>query len=123
MFLALKGLHLITLTLSIAMFFTRGTMLIRHSPHLDDKFIRTAPNYIDGLLVVSALGTAITLGWYPFADAWVTAKLLATLVYLGLTHAGYHGRKTRIHNLAVIPLIYVQSTAACHDLLACFGSP
>ena len=122
MFLALKGLHLIAITLSVAMFVTRGTMLVRHSPRLDDKFIRTAPNYIDGLLVVSALGTAIVIGWYPFVDAWVTAKLLATLVYLGLTHAGYHGRKARIHNLAVIPLIYLAATVACHDPLACFGS-
>lgn len=123
MFLALKGLHLITLTLSIVMFFTRGTMLVRNSPRLDDKLINAAPNYIDGLLVVSALGTAIVIGWYPFVDAWVTAKLLATLVYLGLTHAGYHGRKARIHNLAAIPLIYALATVACRDPLACFGGP
>jgi uncharacterized membrane protein SirB2 len=123
MFLALKGLHLITLTLSIVMFFTRGTMLVRNSPRLDDPLIRAAPNYIDGLLVLSALGTAIVIGWYPFVDAWVTAKLLATLVYLGLTHAGYHGRKARIHNLALIPLIYLLATVACRSPLACFGSP
>jgi uncharacterized membrane protein SirB2 len=123
MFLALKGLHMMTMALSIIMFITRGTMLIRLSPRLDDKFIRSAPNIIDGLLIISALGAAITIGWYPFANAWVTAKLLGTLVYLGLTHAGYHTRKPLIHNLAVIPLIYVLATVACHSPIACFGDP
>jgi uncharacterized membrane protein SirB2 len=123
MFLALKGLHMITMALSIIMFFTRGTMLIRNSPRLNDRLIRSAPNFIDGLLIVSALGAAIAIGWYPFADAWVTAKLLATLIYLGLTHAGYHSRKPLIHNLAAIPLIYIFAAVACRDPLACFGSP
>jgi uncharacterized membrane protein SirB2 len=121
MFLALKGLHMITMALSIGMFITRGFMLIQRSPRLDNTLIRSAPNYIDGLLIVSALGAAIAIGWYPFADAWVTGKLLGTLTYLGLTHAGYHTRKPLIHNLAIIPLIYVLATVACRDPLACFG--
>jgi uncharacterized membrane protein SirB2 len=123
MYLAFKGLHLITLTASVAMFFVRGLMLIQGSPRLESQFIRGAPNIIDGLLIVSALGLAITIGWYPFANAWVTAKLLATIVYLGLVHAGFSRRSTGLYWAGLLPLAYIGASVACRDPLACLGTP
>lgn len=123
MFLAFKGLHMITLTASIMMFVVRGIMLVQHSPLLRHRFIRSAPNYIDGLLVICALGVAISIGWYPFVNSWVTAKLIATIAYLGFAHAGYHGRKTGLYWAGLLPLAYIAATVACRDPLACFGTP
>jgi uncharacterized membrane protein SirB2 len=123
MFLAFKGLHLITMTATIIMYFVRGIMLVQKSPRLDQPFLRMAPFMIDGLLIVSAVGTAIAIGWYPFVDAWVTAKLLGTLVFLGLVHAGFGPRNIRVYGLALLPLAYLAATVVCHDPLACFGAP
>ena len=122
MFLAFKGLHLITLTLSIIMYFVRGALLLQNSPRLEHGFVRNAPNVIDGLLIVSAFGVSLTIGWYPFVDGWVTGKLLGTLAYLGFAHAGYVGRRTRLYWLGLLPLAYIGATVACRDPLACFGS-
>lgn len=123
MFLALKGIHLLSMTLSVILFFSRGILLLRKSPLLERKFIRTAPYYIDGVLIISAISTAVILGLYPFVDGWATAKILGTLAYLGCVHAGYGARKTLIYWLGVVPLIYLGAVVACRDPLACLGSP
>jgi len=123
MYLAFKGIHLITMTLSVVLFFIRGVMLIRKSPRLEQGLIRRIPFYIDGLLIISAVGTAVILGLYPFVNGWATAKLLGTLAYLGCAHAGFGPRKTTVYWLGIVPLIYLVAVVACHDPLACFGGP
>ncbi len=86
--------------------------MMQNSPQLDHALFRDAPNIIDGLLIVSAVALALLLGWYPFINEWVTIKLIATLVYLGLAHAGYHGRKNLVYGLGLLPLLVILVTVA-----------
>ncbi len=123
MYLALKGLHLITMTATMLMFVVRGILFMQNSPLLDLPFIRKAPFYIDGLLIISAVALAVGIGSYPFVDTWVTAKLLATIVFLGLVHAGYGRRNIKVYGLALVPVIYIAAVVTCLDPLACFGRP
>ena len=39
---------------------------------------------VDTLLLVSAITLAFTIHQYPFVDAWLTAKVAALLLYIGL---------------------------------------
>jgi threonine/homoserine/homoserine lactone efflux protein len=46
--------------------------------------VRVVPHVNDTLLLVAAIGLSIVLQQYPFVHAWVTAKVLGLLAYIGL---------------------------------------
>jgi len=45
---------------------------------------RVLPDTIDTLLLISGVWLAAKLQLYPFVDGWLTLKLTAVLVYIGL---------------------------------------
>lgn len=83
-YLAVKALHVTCAVISIAGFAVRGALMLADSPLLLARFVRTAPHLVDTLLLASAVWLAWFLGQVPFADAWLTAKVLALLAYVAL---------------------------------------
>ena len=41
------------------------------------------PHLVDTVLLTSAIALAVLSGQYPFAAAWLTAKLAGLLIYIG----------------------------------------
>ena len=81
---AIKGIHMLSVTLSYLLFFVRGIWMIQQSPLLQQRWVRIVPHVIDTILLASALTLAAML-WSALPDhAWLAAKIIGLVVYIGL---------------------------------------
>lgn len=83
-YLILKTLHVSCAVISYTLFLLRGIWLMNDSNIMRQRWIRIAPHIVDTLLLSSAIALALTLHQYPFVDAWLSAKVTAMLLYIGL---------------------------------------
>jgi len=79
-----KLLHVSMVYASLAGFALRGVWMLMDSPLRETRLARVLPHVVDALLLAGAIGLMLALGAYPFVQAWLTAKVLALLVYIGL---------------------------------------
>ena len=82
LYLALKHLHITCVIVSGVGFFLRGLAAMFDSPLIDRRWVKTVPHVVDTLLLSSAIGLTVISSQYPFAQSWLTAKLLALIVYI-----------------------------------------
>lgn len=115
-YFALKHLHVTCVILSGLGFLTRGSLMLAGSPWLKHRLTRTLPHIVDTVLLGSAIAMAVMSGQYPFAQAWLTAKLLGLLAYIGLgTVALKRGRtpaiRARFFLMALLSYAYIVGVA------------
>lgn len=79
-----KYLHISCVALSYAGFFARGVLMIRAAPLLQARWIRIVPHLVDTVLLSSAIALSAMSRQYPFIEPWLTAKVIALLIYIGL---------------------------------------
>lgn len=120
LYVAIKHLHVICVFLSFCGFVLRGALMLAASPRLNHRLFRVVPHVIDTVLLGSAIVLALLLRQAPFVDAWLTAKVLGLLVYIGLgTVALKRGRTLRLRVLALLAALatfgYIVSVALTHD--------
>ncbi|MET3130931.1 putative membrane protein SirB2 [Oxalobacteraceae bacterium GrIS 1.11] len=94
-YLAIRHFHITCALLSGAFFLLRGASMMRGSALLQQRWVRIAPHLIDTLLLASALGLVFWSGQYPFVENWLTAKLLALLLYIVLGTIALKRGKTK----------------------------
>ena len=92
---AVRTLHIACAAISIAGFATRGALMLADSPLLRHRFVRVAPHVVDTLLLASAAWLAWFLGQIPFVHAWITAKVLALVLYIVLGMFALRRGKTK----------------------------
>lgn len=92
---AVKLIHIITATLSISGFVLRGIWKLTDSPLLRQRWVRIVPHVNDTLLLGLGLWLAFSIRQYPFVHAWLTAKIVAILAYIGLGMVALRFSKTR----------------------------
>lgn len=80
----LKYLHVSCVVLSGAGFVLRGVWMLQGSPMLARRWVLVAPHVVDTVLLASAIALAVTIGQYPLAHAWLTAKVLGLIAYIVL---------------------------------------
>jgi uncharacterized membrane protein SirB2 len=119
-FVLLKWVHAGSAALSIAGFTVRGILMLRDSPWLQSRFARVAPHVVDTVLLGSALALAWLSGQYPFAQGWLTAKVLGLLAYIALgTVSLKRGRSKAVRAtafaLALATFAYIVSVAFSRD--------
>ena len=96
-----KDIHVTCVVLTWLLFFVRGIWMLRDSPLLQKKLTRRVPPLVDTLLLASAIVQAMALHQYPITHAWLTAKLIALLFYIGLGMVALtYGRTKRIRTTA-----------------------
>lgn len=83
-FLWVKHLHVTCVGLSVSLFMVRGSLELMSRPWRQWRLLRVAPHMVDTVLLSSALWMVWRTGQYPFVDAWLTAKVLALVVYIVL---------------------------------------
>lgn len=83
-YLLLKQVHVACAVLSYAGFFVRGVWMMRGSAMLERRWVRIVPHVNDTVLLASAIAIAAMSRQYPFVQGWLTAKLLALVLYIGL---------------------------------------
>lgn len=120
MYLVLKQLHLAMVATSFALFALRGAWMLAGSARLEARWAKVVPHVVDTLLLVSALGLAWTLGQYPFVHGWLTAKVLALLLYivlgsLALKPGRPQALRAACFGAALLVFAYIVSVARAHD--------
>jgi uncharacterized membrane protein SirB2 len=107
-YLAIKHLHMTCAALSGSFFFIRGIWMLRDSPRLQQRWVKTAPHIIDTVLLGSALTMAVWSSQYPFVQNWLTAKLLALVAYILLgTIALKRGKTKTVRSIAFVAALAV----------------
>jgi uncharacterized membrane protein SirB2 len=115
-YLLVKQVHVACAVLSVAGFALRGALMLRESALLQSRIARVAPHVVDTLLLVSAIALAWQSGQYPFAQSWLTAKLLALIAYIVLGTIALKRGRTRAARivafvLALATALYLFSVA------------
>ncbi len=94
-YLALKHFHMGCAALSGSLFLLRGYWMLRAPARLQLRWVRSAPHLIDPLLLASAVTLALRSAQYPFVQGWLTAKVLALLLYIVLGTVALKRGRTR----------------------------
>ena len=120
MFPLLKLLHVSCALLSIGGFALRGYWMFSGNPLLRHRLARVLPHIIDTVLLGSAIGMLYLWRLSPLDSAWVSAKLVALRLYIGLGMVALRFGKTRkvrttawLSALAVA--LYIVSVAYTHS--------
>ena len=89
----LKLVHLSCVVLSITGFTIRAALMLARSTLLRRRWVRTVPHLVDSLLFFSGLGLAYNLHQYPGTTPWLTAKLVALVLYVIFGAIALRGRR------------------------------
>ncbi|MCI0505803.1 MAG: SirB2 family protein [Gammaproteobacteria bacterium] len=116
----IKTVHVGCVVVSAGLFVLRGIWVIQESGKLGLRWIRTMPHLVDTLLLLSAILLSMGLRQYPVTHDWLTAKVIALLVYIGLGMAAIrHGRNRRVRIFswfaALLVLTYIIAVAVTRN--------
>ena len=112
----LKLIHVSSVFVSIAGFALRGYWMTVDNPLLQHRLAKVLPHVIDTLLLGSALTLLFVLHLSPMAQPWLSAKIMALLLYIGLGMVALRfGRSKKIkvsaYMLALLTAGYMISVA------------
>jgi len=80
----LRGLHAVTVVISLLLFLLRGYWMMRESPRLRERWVRLTPHLNDSLLLLAAIAMLVVGGLNPLQQPWILAKIVGLLAYIGL---------------------------------------
>lgn len=125
-YLAIKNLHVACVVLSVSGFFLRGILMLHGSPVLQQRWLKIFPHINDTILLAAALTLAVMAGWYPFVDAWITAKVFGLIAYIILGSLALQSGRAKSGRLAswlaaLAMFGYIVSVALLHDPRGVFG--
>ena len=125
MYYLIKFAHQLFAFASVTLFAVRGVWMLRDSPQLSRRWVRILPHVVDTLLLASAIALTLILHQYPLTHGWLSAKVLALLLYIGLgLIALRYGRSKRVRATAwigaLLVFVYIVSVALSHDLRGFF---
>lgn len=123
-----KGIHMATVVVTLALFLLRCLWAFQSSPNLRHPVIRWLPHLNDTILLSAAIGSAWMLGQYPFVNSWLTAKVLGLVAYIVLAHITLWRSRTNAGRAMAMTaslgvFAYILLVARCHDpkVWVCFG--
>ncbi len=116
----IKYIHIGCVVLSLSGFCLRSYFLLSDPEKLTLAWLKYPPHVVETLLLLSAIAMLPLLGQYPFVDGWLTAKLVAMLLYIGVAGYTLHAARTFRLKLAFIALsllifLYIVGVALFHD--------
>jgi uncharacterized membrane protein SirB2 len=80
----IKLIHILAAALSIGGFIVRGIWMLTGTTLLARRWVRVVPHVNDTLLLALGVWLAVQIRQYPFVHGWLTAKIVAIAVYIGL---------------------------------------
>lgn len=115
-YLAIKYIHITCAVLSGSLFLLRGYWMLIESDRLQRRWVKVVPHIVDTLLLTSALIMVFWSGQYPFVQLWLTAKVIALIVYIALgTIALKRGKTKAVRSgallAAIVTFAYIVSVA------------
>jgi uncharacterized membrane protein SirB2 len=121
-YLTVKSVHVGAVAASYALFVVRGVWMVRDSPLLVRPWVKVVPHAVDTVLLASAIALAVMSRQYPLEAPWLTAKVIALILYIALgTIALKRGRtkRTRVAAwlFAQVVFLYIALVAVTRDPL------
>lgn len=121
----LKHLHISCAAASYTLFVLRGIWTLCESGIMRQRWVKIVPHVIDTALLSSAFALAYMIGQYPFVDGWLTAKVFALLLYIGLGFVALKYGKNKVTRLsawlvAQIVFVYIVLVAVNHNPIPLF---
>jgi uncharacterized membrane protein SirB2 len=118
----IKFVHILCVVLSGSLFTVRGLMMLSGSPYTYHPALRALAMTIDTTLLTAALMLTNVLHQYPFAQSWLTVKVLLLVAYVVLGVFALHRGRTRNSRAgffvaALAVLLYIVGVAYAHDPL------
>lgn len=100
--------HVTAVVLSLALFVVRGALMLARSEWLKAFILRVFPHIVDTVLLLSGIGLALALAANPLVHHWLTAKIVALVVYIVLgMMALRRGRTLLVRSVAFLAAIAV----------------
>ena len=126
MYVFLKYAHITFALISGGFFFIRGVWMLRNPSWLAKRWVRVLPHVNDTLLLACAIGLMLHIEQYPFVDGWLTAKVLALLLYIisgtiALKRVKTKAIRIMAFGFALFCYLYMLSVALNHHPLGAFG--
>lgn len=107
-YLVVKHFHITFAVISGSFFLLRGIWMLLDSSMLQRRWVKVVPHAVDTLLLTTALVMVFWSDQYPFVQAWLTAKVVALIVYIGLgTMALKRGRTKAARVTALLAALAV----------------
>jgi uncharacterized membrane protein SirB2 len=124
-YLVLRHLHVSCVIVSGLGFFLRGVWMLSGSPMLNRRWVRVVPHVVDTGLLGSAIAMAVISHQYPFAQGWLTAKVVGLLIYIALGTMALKRGKSKASRavffvLALLAFAYIVSVALARNPLGVF---
>jgi len=91
----IKTLHVSTVIFTIGFFTLRFVWMLSRSRLFNHRWVRLISQINDSLLLVAGIALAIMSRQYPFAAPWLTAKLVALLLYIMLGMFAFKWARSR----------------------------
>ncbi|WP_263772277.1 SirB2 family protein [Propionivibrio soli] len=126
LYLALRHIHITCVILSGTGFFIRGLGMLADSPWLNRRWVRIVPHIVDTVLLGSAIWLALLTHQYPLALDWLTAKVIALVVYVILGAMALRRGRTKSARAgyfvaALLTFGYIVSVALTRSPLGVFS--
>lgn len=120
MYTTLKAIHVASVTLSVVLFLIRLGWSRTAPARLELAWVRIVPHVVDTVLLASAIALTMTIHQYPFAHGWLTAKVLALIVYIVSGSFALKRARTRLGRsvaavVALASVSYIVAVAVTHD--------
>ncbi|GAB2176359.1 SirB2 family protein [Dongia sp. agr-C8] len=116
----IKLVHIAAVAASGSLFAIRGLLLILGQRWAMARPVRYFSQAIDTVLLAAAILLTLTIGQYPFVDAWLTAKVPLLAVYIALGVLAFRKERSKAARLgywlaALGVFAFIVSVALAHD--------
>ena len=115
-YILIKYLHVATVIISGTGFTLRLGLMLWRETGLNQRAVKILPHVNDTLLLASGITLAVLSAQYPLAQGWLTAKLIALVIYILLGMLALKPRFARpvrlgFGLLALLVFAYIVSVA------------
>lgn len=111
-----RSIHLSCVAASITLFMLRGTLQLASVNWRQWRWLRIVPHVNDTVLLAAAITLSVMSGQYPLAQAWLTAKVMALVVYVAAGSMALRpdlsaARRRNAFALALVTVAYMVGVA------------
>ncbi len=92
----IRLIHITCAVISVSLFTLRGVWQWRGVDWRRWRWLRVVPHVNDTVLLSAAVALALMSHQYPVAQSWLSAKVLALLLYIGLGGVALSPRASRL---------------------------
>ena len=117
-----KLVHQSAVALSLTGFVLRGVAGLAGAAWVRGRLARTLPHLVDTVLLASAVAMVVLIGVNPLHTPWLTAKLLALLVYVAAGAVALRPDRPRVvrgtaFGIALLAFAYIVGVALTKQVL------